>query len=161
MAQLEPGSTAPAFSLPDADGNTVSLAQYAAGKVIVYFYPAALTPGCTLEAVDFTAHLADFRAAGYDVIGISPDTPEKLARFRSTEDLTVTLLSDPGREVIAAYGAWGEKTLYGKRIEGLVRSTFLVNVDASGVGTIEQARYNVRATGHVERLAAKLGVTIS
>ncbi|MDR2620692.1 MAG: peroxiredoxin [Propionibacteriaceae bacterium] len=161
MAQLEHGSPAPAFSLPDADGNIVSLAEYASGLVIVYFYPAALTPGCTLEAIDFTAHLAAFRDAGYSVIGISPDAPEKIARFRSNEHLTVTLLSDPERKVIQAYGAWGEKVLYGKRLETLIRSTFLVNVDAAGVGTIERAWYNVRATGHVERLAAELGIALS
>jgi peroxiredoxin Q/BCP len=114
-----------------------------------------------LEAVDFTKHLADFHTAGYDVVGISPDTTEKLAHFRSAEELAVTLLSDPGREVIAAYGAWGEKVLYDKRMEGLIRSTFLVSVDASGVGTVERAWYNVRATGHVERLAAELGVSLS
>ncbi|MDR1355263.1 MAG: peroxiredoxin [Propionibacteriaceae bacterium] len=160
MAQLQSGSPAPSFTLYDADRKPVSLSDYATGKVVIYFYPAALTPGCTLEAVDFTAHLDTFRVAGYDIVGISPDTPEQLARFRSAENLAVTLLADPDKKTITAYGAWGEKMIYGKRLEGIIRSTFLVNVDAQGAGSIENAWYNIRATGHVKRLAAKLGIVL-
>lgn len=156
--RLTPGSPAPSFTLPDASGRGVSLADYAGRKVIVYFYPAALTAGCTVEAVDFSASLPEFKDAGFDVVGISPDTPDKLATFTDKEKLGVTLLSDPNREVLDAYAAYGEKVLYGKRIEGVIRSTFVIDVDAEGHGTIEVARYNVRAKGHVASLRKELGL---
>ncbi len=156
--RLAPGTTAPEFTLPDSKGRPVSLSDYAGRTVIVYFYPAALTPGCTIEAVDFSASLPDLQAAGYDVVGISPDEPEKLAKFHDQEQLGLTLLSDPQRQVLDAYGAYGEKMLYGKRIEGVIRSTFVIKVDADGVGTIEIARYNVRAKGHVASLRKELGI---
>lgn len=158
MAKLAVGDIAPAFSLPDADGTTVSLSDYAGRRVIVYFYPAALTPGCTTQAVDFTANAADIDSAGFDVVGISPDTPAKLATFRAKEDLNVTLLADEDRSVMNAYGAFGKKMLYGKEIEGVIRSTFVVDVDADGHGIISVAQYNVRATGHVNKLRRDLGI---
>lgn len=158
MAKLQVGDRAPSFALPDADGTVVSLSDYAGRRVVVYFYPAALTPGCTTQAVDFTAAAAEFSSAGYDVLGISPDAPAKLQRFRAKEALTVTLLADPDRTVLKAYGAWGSKMLYGKEITGVIRSTFVVDVDAAGVGTIAVAQYNVKATGHVDRLRKQLGI---
>lgn len=158
MAKLQVGDRAPSFALPDADGTVVSLSDYAGRRVVVYFYPAALTPGCTTQAVDFTAAAAEFSSAGYDVLGISPDDPAKLQRFRAKEALTVTLLADPDRTVLEAYGAWGAKMLYGKEITGVIRSTFVVDVDAAGVGTIAVAQYNVKATGHVDRLRKQLGI---
>lgn len=158
MAKLQVGDRAPSFALPDADGTMVSLSDHAGRRVVVYFYPAALTPGCTTQAVDFTAAAAEFSSAGYDVLGISPDAPEKLQRFRAQEALTVTLLADPDRTVLEAYGAWGAKMLYGKEITGVIRSTFVVDVDAAGVGTVTVAQYNVKATGHVDRLRKQLGI---
>lgn len=158
MAKLQVGDRSPSFALPDADGTLVSLADYAGRRVVVYFYPAALTPGCTTQAVDFTAATAEFAAAGYDVLGISPDDPAKLQKFRAKESLTVTLLADPGRSVLEAYGAWGTKMLYGKEITGVIRSTFVVDVDAAGDGTIAVAQYNVKATGHVAKLRRELGI---
>ncbi|MQS12406.1 thioredoxin-dependent thiol peroxidase [Streptomyces kaniharaensis] len=152
--RLQPGDTAPAFTLPDADGNQVSLADHRGRKVIVYFYPAALTPGCTKQACDFTDNLQAFAGAGYDVIGISPDKPEKLGKFREAEDLKVTLLSDPDKEVLAAYGAFGEKKLYGKTVTGVIRSTVIVDEQ----GKVEHALYNVKATGHVAKLLRDLKV---
>jgi peroxiredoxin Q/BCP len=152
--RLTPGDPAPAFTLPDADGKPVSLADHAGRKTIVYFYPAALTPGCTKQACDFTDNLDVLAAAGYDVLGISPDKPEKLARFRDTESLRVTLLSDPDRSVLTAYGAYGEKQSYGRTITGVIRSTFVVDEQ----GRIEHAFYNVRATGHVAKLLRDLKV---
>ncbi|MET8633244.1 thioredoxin-dependent thiol peroxidase [Streptomyces sp. NPDC004680] len=152
--RLEPGDTAPAFTLPDADGNEVSLADRKGRKVIVYFYPAALTPGCTKQACDFTDNLELLAGAGYDVIGISPDKPEKLARFREQESLKVTLLADPDKEVLQAYGAFGEKTMYGKKVVGVIRSTVVVD----GEGKVERALYNVRATGHVAKIIKDLGI---
>jgi peroxiredoxin Q/BCP len=152
--RLTPGDPAPAFTLPDADGKPVSLADHAGRKTIVYFYPAALTPGCTKQACDFTDNLDTLAAAGYDVLGISPDKPEKLARFRDTESLRVTLLSDPDRSVLTAYGAYGEKQSYGRTITGVIRSTFVVDEQ----GRIEHAFYNVRATGHVAKLLRDLKV---
>lgn len=153
-ARLEPGDTAPAFTLPDAGGTPVSLADYAGRKVIVYFYPAAMTPGCTKQACDFTDNLALLSGAGYDVIGISPDAPAKLARFRDKESLKLTLLADPEKKVLAAYGAFGEKTMYGKTVTGVIRSTVIVDGD----GTVARALYNVRATGHVAKLIKDLGL---
>lgn len=150
--RLQPGDPAPTFSLPDADGNQVSLAAYAGRKVIVYFYPAAMTPGCTKQACDFTDNLGLLLEAGYDVIGVSPDQPEKLARFREREDLKVTLLSDPDKEVMTAYGAFGEKKLYGKTVTGVIRSTVIVDEQ----GRVARALYNVKATGHVAKLIKDL-----
>ncbi|MBU9765904.1 thioredoxin-dependent thiol peroxidase [Mycobacterium sp. TNTM28] len=152
--RLEVGDTAPAFSLPDADGNTVKLSDYKGRKVIVYFYPAASTPGCTKQACDFRDSLAELNEAGLDVVGISPDKPEKLAKFRDKEGLTFPLLSDPAREVLTAWGAFGEKTMYGKTVQGVIRSTFLVDE----TGKIAVAQYNVRATGHVAKLRRDLSV---
>lgn len=158
MTQLQPGDTAPAFTLPDADQRPVSLSDFAGGRVIVYFYPAAMTPGCTIQAVDFDAALRDLATAGYQVVGISPDTPEKLARFREAEHLGFPLLADPAHEVLDAYGAYGSKMLYGKSVEGVIRSTFIVDVDGAGGGKVAVAQYNVRATGHVAKLRRDLGV---
>ena len=158
MTQLARGDLAPAFTLPDADGRLVSLSDFAGRKVIVYFYPAAMTPGCTTQAVDFTAAREDFLAAGIDIIGISPDPPEALRRFRDRKELRLVLLGDQRHETIGAYGAWGTKRLYGKILEGVLRSTFLIDVGADGPGTIALAQYNVRATGHVTRLSRELGL---
>jgi peroxiredoxin Q/BCP len=152
--RLSPGDPAPAFSLPDADGKNVALADYRGRKVIVYFYPAASTPGCTKQACDFRDSLAELEGAGIDVVGISPDTPAKLAKFRDAEGLTFPLLSDPDREVLQAWAAFGEKTMYGKKIQGVIRSTFLVDEQ----GKIALAQYNVRATGHVAKLRRDLSV---
>ncbi|MFC8621447.1 thioredoxin-dependent thiol peroxidase [Streptomyces anulatus] len=152
--RLKPGDTAPAFALPDADGNEVSLADHKGRKVIVYFYPAALTPGCTKQACDFTDNLDLLTSAGYDVIGVSPDKPEKLAKFRDTENLKVTLVGDPAKETLEAYGAFGEKKLYGKVVTGVIRSTVVVDED----GKIEHAFYNVKATGHVAKIIRDLGI---
>ncbi|MBB2991787.1 peroxiredoxin Q/BCP [Mycolicibacterium iranicum] len=152
--RLEAGDTAPAFSLPDADGNTVALSDYKGRKVIVYFYPAASTPGCTKEACDFRDNLAELNDAGLDVIGISPDKPAKLAKFRDAENLTFPLLSDPDKSVLEAWGAYGEKTMYGKTVQGVIRSTFVVDEK----GDIEVAQYNIRATGHVAKLRRDLSV---
>ena len=153
-ARLEAGDKAPAFSLPDADGNTVKLSDYKGRKVIVYFYPAASTPGCTKEACDFRDNLAELSDSGIDVVGISPDKPEKLAKFRDAQSLTFPLLSDPDKKVLTAWGAFGEKKMYGKTVQGVIRSTFLVDEK----GTIEMAQYNVRATGHVAKLRKDLSV---
>ncbi|MDH6246836.1 thioredoxin-dependent thiol peroxidase [Mycobacterium sp. OTB74] len=152
--RLEVGAKAPAFSLPDADGNTVKLSDYAGRKVIVYFYPAASTPGCTKQACDFRDSLAELNDAGLDVIGISPDKPAKLAKFRDAEGLAFPLLSDPERKVLTEWGAFGEKTMYGKTVQGVIRSTFLVDEN----GKIAVAQYNVRATGHVAKLRRDLSV---
>ena len=152
--RLAPGDTAPDFTLPDADGNPVSLADHRGRKTIVYFYPAALTPGCTKQACDFTDNLDVLAEAGYDVIGVSPDKPEKLAKFREKESLKVTLVSDPDRSVLDAYGAYGEKSSYGRTIMGVIRSTVVVDE----TGKVAHAFYNVRATGHVAKLLRDLAV---
>ena len=152
--RLAPGDPAPEFTLPDADGNPVSLADHRGRRVIVYCYPAAMTPGCTTQAVDFTAAAGDLAEAGLDVIGISPDPPEKLLRFREDEGLQITLVSDPDKMVLAAYGAYGTKKLYGKEVVGVIRSTFVVDAE----GRIEKAAYNVKATGHVSKLMRDLGI---
>ncbi|QNJ91714.1 thioredoxin-dependent thiol peroxidase [Mycolicibacterium fluoranthenivorans] len=152
--RLAPGDKAPAFSLSDADGNTVSLSDFTGRKVIVYFYPAASTPGCTKQACDFRDSLAELNEAGLDVIGISPDKPEKLAKFRDHEGLTFPLLSDPDKKVLTAWGAFGEKTMYGKTVQGVIRSTFVVDEK----GDIEVAQYNVKATGHVAKLRRDISV---
>ncbi|HYP45198.1 MAG TPA: peroxiredoxin [Propionibacteriaceae bacterium] len=156
--RLAPGDPAPDFTLLDADGDKVSLSDFAGHRVIVYFYPAAMTPGCTTQAVDFTAAIGELTAAGVDVLGISPDTPEKLAQFRSQQAVAFPLLSDPDRVALAAYSAYGERMLYGKLIEGVIRSTFVVDVDAEGNGTVALAQYNVKAAGHVTKLRRDLGV---
>lgn len=158
MTRLDAGDPAPAFTLPDADGHDVSLADFAGQRVIVYFYPAALTPGCTTQAVDFTAAINDLGNAGLHVLGISPDEQGKLVQFRERQSVAFPLLSDPSRTVLGAYGAFGEKLLYGKLVEGVIRSTFVVDVDAKGNGTIAVAQYNVRAAGHVDKLKRELGV---
>jgi thioredoxin-dependent peroxiredoxin len=152
--RLAPGDLAPEFTLPDADGAPVSLTDYRGRRVIVYCYPAALTPGCTTQAVDFTASAGDLAEAGLDIIGISPDDPEKLHRFREQEKLNITLLSDPEKTVLSAYGAYGPKKLYGKEVIGVIRSTFIVDAD----GRVEKAAYNVKATGHVAKLRRDLGL---
>ena len=152
--RLAPGDPAPEFTLPDAEGNPVSLADHRGRRVIVYCYPAAMTPGCTTQAVDFTAAAGDLAEAGLDVIGISPDPPEKLLRFREDEGLQITLVSDPDKQVLAAYGAYGTKKLYGKEVVGVIRSTFVVDA----AGRIEKAAYNVKATGHVAKLRRDLGL---
>jgi thioredoxin-dependent peroxiredoxin len=152
--RLAPGDPAPDFTLPDADGNQVSLSALRGRPVIIYFYPAAMTPGCTKEACDFRDSRSDLAAAGFTVLGISPDPPGKLAKFRDKEGLTFPLLSDPGREVLQAYGAYGEKTMYGKTTVGVIRSTFVIGAD----GKVEHAYYGVKATGHVGRLRKDLGI---
>ena len=151
---LNVGDVAPPFTLPDADGALVSLSDFAGRPVIVYFYPAAMTPGCTTEACDFSSARTPLDGGGYTVLGISPDKPQKLAQFRDKEDLTITLLSDADRSVMAAYGAYGEKKMYGKTVQGVIRSTFVVGAD----GKLEQAWRNVKATGHVARVLAELGL---
>ena len=152
--RLAVGNEAPAFSLSDADGNTVKLSDYKGRKVIVYFYPAASTPGCTKQACDFRDNLASLQGAGYEVLGISPDKPAKQAKFREEEHVTFPLLCDPDRTVLEAYGAYGEKKLYGKTVTGVIRSTFVIDES----GTITQAQYNVKATGHVAKLRKDLGL---
>jgi thioredoxin-dependent peroxiredoxin len=152
--RLSAGDPAPAFTLPDSDGKPVSLADYRGRRVIVYCYPAAMTPGCTTQAVDFTAAAGDLAEAGVDIIGISPDEPEKLLRFREKEELGITLVSDPEKTVLQAYGAYGPKKLYGKEVVGVIRSTFIVDAE----GRIESAAYNVKATGHVAKLRRDLGL---
>lgn len=149
-----PGDPAPDFTLPDADGRPVSLSSFRGGRTVVYFYPAAMTPGCTTEACDFRDSLSSLQAAGVNVVGISPDPPAKLARFRERDGLTFPLLSDDDRAVMTAYGAFGEKKLYGKTVTGVIRSTFVVAPD----GTLEKAMYNVKATGHVAKLRRDLGI---
>ena len=153
-APLRPGDPAPDFALPDADGTPVSLSGFRGRRVIVYFYPAAGTPGCTKEACDFRDNLTDLNDAGVDVLGISPDSPAKLARFRDAEGLAFPLLSDVDRTVLTAWGAFGEKQMYGKTVTGVIRSTFLVDPE----GKIEEALYNVRASGHVAKLRKDLKV---
>ena len=157
-ARLTTGSTAPAFTLLTAEGQEVSLADYAGKVVILYFYPAAMTPGCTTQAVDFTAASDAFAEAGYTIIGVSPDSVDRLAKFTASSHVSFQLLSDPDKQVLNAYGAYGTKKLYGKEIEGVLRSTFVIDVDAGGVGTIKVAQYNVRATGHVAKLRRELSV---
>ncbi|MET0523501.1 MAG: thioredoxin-dependent thiol peroxidase [Nocardioides sp.] len=152
--RLSPGDPAPDFTLPDDTGAEVSLSDLRGSQVIVYFYPAAMTPGCTKQACDFTDSLDALQGAGYRVLGISPDKPEKLAKFRERDDLTITLLSDPEKQTLQAYGAFGEKKLYGKVVEGVIRSTFVVDEE----GRIRIAQYNVKATGHVAKLRRELGL---
>ena len=155
--RLSPGDPAPDFTLSDADGREVSLADLRGRKVVLYVYPAASTPGCTTQACDFRDSLSSLAAAGYDVVGLSPDPPKKLARFRDAEGLTFPLLSDPARQVLTAYGAHGEKSLYGKTVVGVIRSTFVLDEE----GTVVSASYGVKATGHVAKLRRELGIDSS
>ncbi len=152
--RLAPGDQAPAFTLTDDHGNDVSLSDFAGSTVVLYAYPAAMTPGCTTQACDFRDSLSALQAAGIQVIGISPDSPEKLAKFREKDGLTFPLVSDPDKAVLTEYGAFGEKKMYGKTVTGVIRSTFVVNPD----GTIDKAMYNVRAKGHVAKLRGELGL---
>src|SRR6478672_70210 len=154
MTRLAPGDPGPDFTLATDDGGTDSLADHRGRHLIVYFYPAAMTPGCTKQACDFTESLSSLQAQGYDVVGISPDPPAKLAKFRARDSLTFPLLSDADKSVMKAYGAYGEKKLYGKTVEGVLRSTFVVDES----GTITLAQYNVKATGHVAKLRRDLGL---
>jgi len=154
MPRLETGQTAPAFTLPDQAGGSVSLSDFAGRSLIIFFYPAAMTPGCTTEACDFRDSLIRLQRAGYDVVGISPDKPDKLATFVERESLTYPLLSDTDRSVLEAYGAYGEKMLYGKKVTGVIRSTIVVGPD----GTVALPKYNIKATGHVASLSKALGL---
>ena len=152
--RLEPGDTAPAFTLPDADGQKVALKDFQGQRVVLYVYPAASTPGCTKQACDFRDTLASFEKEGYAVLGLSPDKEPKLQRFRDKEGLTFPLLSDPEKAVLTKYGAFGEKKLYGKTVTGVIRSTFVIDPK----GKIEHAFYNIKATGHVAKLRRDLGL---
>lgn len=152
--RLAAGDTAPDFTLPAADGSTVTLSDLRGQHVVVYFYPAAGTPGCTTQACDFRDNLASLQGAGYTVVGVSPDPVDKLAAFAEAEQLTFPLVSDADRATLEAYGAWGTKKLYGKEVVGVIRSTVVVDPD----GAVELAQYNVRATGHVAKLRRDLGV---
>ena len=154
MTRLEPGDRAPAFTLLDDHGRTVSLSAYKGSTVILYAYPAAMTPGCTMQACDFRDSLSSLHASGYSVLGISPDPVEALAEFRERDHLTFPLLSDPDHKVLVKYGAYGEKKLYGKTVVGVIRSTFLIGP----TGRIERAMYGVKATGHVAKLRRDLGI---
>jgi peroxiredoxin Q/BCP len=154
MTRLEPGDSAPDFSLPTDDGKTLSLRDLRGGKVLLYAYPAAMTPGCTKQACDFRDSLASLTSAGYQVVGISPDSPAKLAKFRERDSLTFPLVADQDKSVLTAYAAFGEKQLYGKTVTGVIRSTFVIDEK----GRIERALYNVKATGHVAKLRKDLGL---
>ena len=158
MTRLSAGDTAPSFQLSDGHGEQHGLGDYPGQRVVVYFYPAAMTPGCTTQAVDFTAAMDQFAQAGIQVLGISPDTPTKLAQFAQQESVSFPLLSDVGKATLNAYGAFGEKLLYGKKVEGVIRSTFVVDVDDAGQGSIAIAQYNVKATGHVDKLRRELKI---
>jgi len=151
---LEPGSSAPDFSLPDKDGKVHSLSEYRGQKVILYFYPAASTPGCTTQACDFRDNMASLQSAGYVVLGVSKDKLPALQKFAENENLGFPLLSDQDLSVHNAYGAYGEKSMYGKKVMGVIRSTFVVDES----GNLEHSLYNVKATGHVEMLRKKLGI---
>jgi peroxiredoxin Q/BCP len=153
-ARLAPGDTAPDFTLPTSDGSDLTLSSLRGKKVILYAYPAAMTPGCTTQACDFRDSIASLKGAGYQVIGISPDKPAKLAQFVERDAITFPLVSNPDKDVLEAYGAYGEKQLYGKTVTGVIRSTFVVDED----GKIERAFYNVKATGHVAKLRRDLGL---
>ncbi len=154
QTRLEPGDRAPDFTLSSDTGEQVTLSQLQGRRVIVYFYPAAMTPGCTKQACDFTDSLDSLQGAGYEVLGISPDKPEKLATFRERDALSITLLSDPDKRVMREWGAFGEKTMYGKVVQGVIRSTLVIGED----GRIDVAQYNVKATGHVAKLRRDLGL---
>ncbi|HEY2949592.1 MAG TPA: thioredoxin-dependent thiol peroxidase [Micromonosporaceae bacterium] len=152
--RLAPGDAAPDFTLPTDTGGHLSLSDLRGRKVVLYAYPAAMTPGCTTQACDFRDSLASLQAAGYEVVGISPDKPEKLAKFRERDALTFPLVSDPDKSVLSAYGAYGEKQMYGKTVTGVIRSTFVIDEK----GRIDRAMYNVKATGHVAKLRKDLGL---
>jgi peroxiredoxin Q/BCP len=152
--RLQPGEPAPTFELPDADGKLVSLADFRGRRVIIYFYPAAMTPGCTTQAGDFRDNLSDLDGQGVAVIGISPDPIARLAQFRDEQTLNFPLLSDADKSVMDAYGVYGEKQLYGRTVIGVIRSTFVVDTQ----GQIEKAMYNVKATGHVKKLRGELAI---
>lgn len=156
-ARLAAGDQAPDFALTSDTGETLSLADLRGGKVILYVYPAALTPGCTTQACDFTGSLQALAGQGYAVVGVSPDPPATLARFREKESLTITLLSDPQKEMLSAWGAFGEKKLYGKVVQGVIRSTFVLDED----GVVTHAWYNVKATGHVAKIMRDLKLVAS
>jgi peroxiredoxin Q/BCP len=153
-ARLAPGDPAPDFTLPTDSGDSLALKDLRGRKVVLYAYPAAMTPGCTTQACDFRDSLASLQGAGYEVVGISPDKPAKLAQFRERDAITFPLVSDQDKSVLTAYGAWGEKQLYGKTTTGVIRSTFVIDEN----GTIERALYNVKATGHVAKLRKDLGI---
>jgi peroxiredoxin Q/BCP len=153
-ARLQPGDEAPDFSLPTDSGNTLSLKDLRGRRVVLYAYPAAMTPGCTTQACDFRDSMASLKGAGYEVIGISPDPPAKLATFRERDALTFPLLADEDKRVLRAYGAYGEKQNYGRTVVGVIRSTFVIDEQ----GRIEKAMYNVKATGHVAKLRRDLGL---
>jgi peroxiredoxin Q/BCP len=155
MPRLETGQPAPAFTLNDHTGQPVSLSDFAGRNLIIFFYPAAMTPGCTTEACDFRDSLVRLQRDGYDVVGISPDNVDKLAAFVEKESLTYRLLSDTDRTVLETYGAYGEKMLYGKKVTGVIRSTIVVAPE----GTVALAKYNVKATGHVASLSKALGLS--
>ncbi len=152
--RLEPGDKAPAFTLTNDAGDKVKLSDFKGKTVVLYAYPAAMTPGCTTQACDFRDSLSALQAAGIEVIGISPDSPEKLAKFRAKDGLNFTLVSDPDKAVLTKYGAFGEKKMYGKTVVGVIRSTFVIGPN----GKIEQAMYNVRAKGHVAKLRKDLDI---
>jgi peroxiredoxin Q/BCP len=154
MERLQPGDEAPAFTLTTDDGKSLSLSDFKGRRVVLYAYPAAMTPGCTTQACDFRDSLSSLHARGIEVIGISPDSPAKLAKFRERDGLTFPLVSDPTKEVLTAYGAYGEKQNYGRTVMGVIRSTFVIDPD----GRIEKAMYNVKATGHVAKLRRELGI---
>ena len=156
MTRLEPGQPAPAWTLPTADGSRLSLADLAGRKVVLYVYPAAMTPGCTTQACDFRDNEAVFTREGYAVVGVSPDPVEKLARFAEQEGLPFPLVSDEDKQMLTAYGAYGEKKNYGRTVVGVIRSTFVLDEQ----GVVEVAKYNVRAKGHVASLARQLGVEL-
>ena len=153
-ARLSAGDDAPEFSLPTDNGDRLTLKDLRGRKVVLYAYPAAMTPGCTTQACDFRDSLASLQAAGYEVVGISPDPPAKLAKFRERDAITFPLVSDEDKSVLTAYGAFGEKTMYGKKVTGVIRSTVIVGTD----GKVEKAMYNVKATGHVAKLLRDLGL---
>ena len=152
--RLQPGDAAPDFTLSTDTGDRLSLADLRGRRVVLYAYPAAMTPGCTTQACDFRDSLSSLNAAGIDVVGISPDPPEKLAKFRAKDHLTFPLVSDPDKPMLSAYGAYGEKQNYGRTVMGVIRSTFVIDAD----GRIERAMYNVKATGHVAKLRRDLGL---
>ncbi len=157
MNHVTVGDKAPSFALIDQNGDKVKLSNFKGQRVILYFYPAAMTPGCTKQACDFTDNLNTFKVSGYVIVGISPDPPEKLRQFTELESIGFTLLSDPTKETMSAYGAFGEKKLYGKTVTGVIRSTFVINEK----GVIEHAFRNVKATGHVAKMMRELALASS